>query len=475
MKKTDFLYDPIIFSLITCFGGICYGFFLGEFYQILTYPEQWTFTQNLSNVNYCLFNSLYPAGSFIGTLIAGYCTFRFGRVKTIFYTDIITIMAIIITISTNSFEPFFIGRFLMGVSTGINFPVMLILIKEFVLEKDYLRCAVLFQVSNTIGIFIANLICLSGVWRLAIGISIVFPILRLIYYYFKLLSKGIDTPLFMLNKNPEDCEKTLEKIYTKTHVQTLLNTVNRQETLLQKDFVMGDMFSPKYVTEIMFCISILFLNQSSGINEVLGYSGQYFSNNTSKHSIPIWFSLMNLIGGLTLLYTVPPANKKGFLKYIVGSSLSKGFIKFFTGTILIIVILMGFGLIIDFNHPGDNNVFIVLGCIYLLIFQQCLGCYPFVYIPIILPDIGVFMVLIIHSTFGMIASLSFYFGSDTFPIIFRFCFSASVIGIMIATFLFTKFLKDKALSVDVDYSALHTLEEENSLVDKGNLLELNKK
>ncbi len=67
-----------IVSLITCFGGIYYGFFLGEFYQILTYPEDWTFTQDLSNVNYCLFNSLYPAGSFIGTLIAGYCTFKYG-------------------------------------------------------------------------------------------------------------------------------------------------------------------------------------------------------------------------------------------------------------------------------------------------------------------------------------------------------------------------------------------------------------
>ncbi len=217
----------------------------------------------------------------------------------------------------------------MGVSTGINFLVMLILIKEFVLEKDYLRCGVLFQVSNTIGIFLANLICLIDDWRLAIGISLIFPFLRLIYYYFKLLSKGIDTPLFMQNKNPEDCEKILEKIYTKTYVQTLLNTAKTQETLLKKDFVMGDIFSPKYVAEIMFCISILFLNQSSGINEVLGYSGQYFSKTNSKNSIPIWFSFTNFIGGLTLLYTVPPANKKGFLKYIVGSSLSKGFIKFF--------------------------------------------------------------------------------------------------------------------------------------------------
>ncbi len=41
--------------------------------------------------------------------------------------------------------------------------------------------------------------------------------------------------------------------------------------------------------------------------------------------------------------------------------------------------------------------------------------------------------------------------------------------------LFLRYLKDKALNVDVEDSVLQGLEEEKSLVDKANLLELNKK
>ena len=467
MGKTNLLHHPRIFSSITCLGGLYYGFFLGEFYQTSTYPAEWHFEQNFVNINYVLFNSLYNLGSFIGTLASGYSTFKLGRVKTIFYIDIITILSLILAISSNYFEPFFIGRFFLGFSTGINFPTMLILIKEFVFDKDYLKCIVLFQVSNTIGILLSNLICLYDNWKFAMGISIIFPVLRSLFY-FKLMSKKIDTPLFMYNTNPQECEKKLKKIYAENQVQIILHTIKDQKTLLKNDFVMGDMFHAKYVAKIMFCLSILFLNQCSGIDRILGNSGLYFQK-LSLINIPILFSFMNFLGGLSLLYTVPASNKQGFLKYIVGSSLSKGFIKFLTGTLIIIVILGVFGFVIQYEkyeNKDDCTVFIVLGCFYLLIYQQCVACYPYLYIPVILPDIGVFMVLIIHSTFGIITSLSFYYGTNEF-VIYRFCFSMSIIGIVIALWLFTQFIKDIKLGVDQENGFLEGIDH-NSLVEGDN-------
>lgn len=472
MEKTNLLCHPKIFSSITCLGGLYYGFFLGEFYQTLTYPSNWHFEQNFANINYALFNSLYNFGSFIGTLVSGYSTFKLGRVKTIFYIDIITIFSLILAISSNYFEPFFIGRFFLGFSTGINFPTMLILIREFVFDKDYLKCIVLFQFSNTIGILLSNLICLYDNWKFVMGVSIIFPFLRSIYYYFKLVNKKIDTPLFMINTNPQECLQNLEKIYAENQVQTIIHTIQDQKTLLKNDFVLGDMFHAKYVAKIMFCLSILFLNQCSGIDRILGNSGLYFQK-TSKINIPILFSFANFIGGLSLLYTVPAHNKKGFLKYIVGSSLSKEFIKFLTGTLIIMIILVVFGFIIQYENNDDCIVFIVLGCFYLLIYQQCVACYPYIYIPVLLPDIGVFMVLIIHSTFGIITSLSFYFGSDAF-VVYRLCFTLSIIGILVAVWLFTQFIQNIKLGVDQESEFFEGISRISFVDENNSVYELNK-
>ena len=470
MKAIDLCNHPLFFTFMTCIGGIFYGFCLGEFFQILTYPEHWDFSQDLKNVNYCLFNSLFPSGSFIGTLISGFTSYKFGRVKTIFFTDVLTVIVLIITTSSDNFESYFIGRFIMGISSGVNLPVMILLIREFVLDQDYLRCIVCFQVSNTIGIFLSNLLCLSGEWRVPIIVSMIILFFR-ISYYFYLIRKKIDTPIYMLNsknKNHNQASlKILEKIYPGKTIETLENNIRSQETLLKKEFFMGNMFSSDYVAEIIFCIAILFLNQASGINQVLGYSGLFYPNHSTL--IAMIFSTVNMIGGLSLLFTIPPYNIRNFLKHFMGITFDKGFIRFAIGTLLIIVILAIFGFYIDYSADSYNDgLFIGLGSVYLLIFQHCIGCYPFIYIPVLLPDIGVFMVLLIHSTFGMIASLSFYFGSDTFPFTFRFCFVMSLIGIIIAFFLYKKFLKGKLLNVDSREKCYFSKEEKDDLIFKEN-------
>ena len=358
----------------------------------------------------------------------------------------------------------------MGVSAGVNFPLMIILIREFVLEKDYLSCIVIFQVMNTVGIFFSSLLSIPGIRQLPIGIALIFPIIRMCYYW-RMIRLNIDSPIYMLYANekdgihPEqDCRKRLEEIYPEKHIETLIDTITVQKTLLQKDFFMGNMFSPEYVAEIMFCIAILFLNQSCGINQVLGYSGQIFKQ--KNRVIPVIFSAVNFMGGISLFLTVPSRKYKGISRYFLSITFERGLKRFVVGTLLIIIILGVFGFQIiypsDSDDQKDYTVFLVLGCIYLLIFQYCLGIYPFIYIPVLLPDIGVFMVLVIHSTFGMIVSLSFYFGSNTFQVIFRFCFTASIAGIIIAVVIFKYFLKDKP-NVNV-----RKVDEENKREGEGN-------
>ena len=444
-------YDPVVFTIITCLGGLYYGFFVGSFYQPQDYPGKWNFHQSLHNVNYNLFNSLYPSGSFIGTLWAGFATYRYGRVKTLFVTDIVTLIGLIIMTAVQEFEAFFLGRFIMGLSTGVNFPVMLIIIREFILEQDYQRCIVYFQVLNTIGILLATLICCSTYYQLAIGISTIFPIIRMIYFS-RLIWDKIDTPLYLRyfdeKESDMDCRKRLQEIYPESHIDTLIDTVNERKTLLQKDFFMGNMFSREYIAEILFCISILFLNQSCGIDQVLGYSGQFFPQHPNQTAVI--FSTVNFIGGMTILLTIYSGKHKerGIFRYIFTNTFSVGFLRLIFGTVIMIVLLgvCGFQII----YPGskiegqeDYPAFLALGVIYLLVFQYTMGVYPYIYIPVLLPDIGVFMVLVVHSTFGMIASLSFYFGKNTFPVIFKFCFGSSIFGLIIACGIFMFVLRNK--------------------------------
>lgn len=435
-------YSPLLFSFIICLGGVYYGFFVGELYQKLDYPFI-NFDQNLSNINYSLFNSLFPAGCFLGTIIAGFCTFRFGRMKTLFYTDIMTIIGMVLQLITDEFEPFFIGRFLMGLSAGINLPLILLIIKEFVLEKDYLKCVVYFQLSNCFGILLSNLLLLTGIWKLAIGVSLVFPVIRGLYCYFMFIKLEIDTPTFMLyykENNEKECIDKLLLIFPKDYMEKQLISTKKQETLLNKDFFMGNMFSPDYVVELMFCISILFVNQSSGINQILGYSAQFFPH--YNDIIPLLFSIMVLIGGITLLFSVPIRNITCWLRFFSGVPFKKGFTRFGLGNCILIAILgyFAFGITYpDIKNPfleDDWLSFSILGGVFLFVFQYSVGIYPFLYLPILLPDIGIFMVLTIHSTFGMIVSMSFYFGPDTFPVLFKFCFFTTIIGVGISIWLF---------------------------------------
>lgn len=436
-------YSPLFFSMITCIGGVHYGFIISEFSQIMDdYPFA-NFHQNINDVNYSLFTILFPAGNFLGTLLAGYCTFQFGRVITLFSTDIMTILVIIISISFNRFEPFFIGRFLLGIICGINFPVMLLLIRELVLEKDYLKCIIFFQVSNTIGIFLCNLISLSKKWNLALGISIILPIIRSIYFYFKFVRIEIDTPLYMLNykdNNDKECYQKLKKVYPEYHIEELISFAKKQETLLKKNFYLGNMFIPEYMIKLAFCISVFFLNQSSGINFVLCFADQFFPN---SGKISIIFSAINFIGGISLFFTIPPKMIKGTMRHFIGISFIKGFYRFVIGMVMILGILIYFAYGLDYKNESEMSIFATLGGIYLLIFQNCNGLYPYIYIPVLLPDIGIFMVLVIYSTFSFVCTLAFLFGWDGSSGVFRFCFIMSVVWLILVVILFKIYLEGK--------------------------------
>lgn len=466
------IFSQKVFSIICCFGGVSYGFFLGSLYQVLPYPSEW-FTQDLENPNFALFNSIFPSGAFIGTILAGYSSFKLGRVKTVLLTDLLAIISIVLSISSNAFEPFFVGRFFMGMCSGSNYPLMLILLKEFILEKEYLSNVVYFQVSNTIGIFLSNILSLSQNWKLAIGISLIFPILRF-FYFFILFVERIESPLFILhfdglneNLRKEKCKKLLEKMYPNSHHEELLKNIELKYTLLKGDFFMGNMFQPNYISEILFCISILFINQSCGINQVLGYSGLFFVNHSTI--VPVLFSTMTVIGGLSLLFTVPPKKYNIFCNFRSGISFSKGYFRFVIGSILLTVIIGGISFGIDFESSDEDYFisFMVLGCVYLLIFQNFVGLYPFIYIPCLLPDIGVFMVLIIHSIFGMMASLTYYFGSKTFVTTFRFCFILSIIGLIISGFLYRRYLLNTKFECDEYFETSKKKEDNDSLVLRG--------
>lgn len=448
MFKTNILLSPIYFSIICCLGGVSYGFFLGNFFQPLNYPNEWNFqiTQE-KKVNNIVLNLLQTSGSFIGTMLAGFFSFRIGRVKTTLLADFLTLIAIILYVSSNIFEFAILGRFLMGISSGMNFPLMLILINEFVILDYYLLCLIFFQTSNTIGIFISNLLCLSNIWWLAIAIAAIFPIVRFIYFFFFFLSKNIESPIYILNsedytiiERKERCMNVFKELYPEINYQNLYEWINKKDTLLQDKFFLGHMFRKKYFYKALFCTLVLFLNQSSGIDEVLGYSGLYFSNNSFLLRYqPLIFSFVNMLGGLSLLFTVPKS-------FSCNSLFPKGFKKFAVGTFILIIILAIFSFTLNYSDPQTKDIvlFNALGSIYLLIFQQSLGLYPFIYILCLLPDIGVFMVLIIRSCFQMTCLLTFYFSDyHTMHIGFVFCFYSSIFCLIFSGVIFKFFLPKK--------------------------------
>lgn len=421
-------------TIFTCLGSIAYGYYLMEFslfpfsFQSTPnsfFPNHW----NLNIYSVSLLDCLTSMGSFIGTLLAGYLTYKIGRLKTLLLWDIIITISLVISISSDSFVIFSLSKLIKGLYIGVNYPTILLVLKEIGTDVKRRESSVLIlQFSSTVGIFLSNLVYLFDSWKILIGIGCSFPIIQGGYlcYFF---TKGLDTPVynrFKYNRNKAKLEKKVG-----------------EDTLLDERFTLGDLFDRRYLEKFLFCLLTMALNQTSGINLVLK-NAVYFK---CDQNISLYLGIANLVGGVAILI---PFSKKNMINFKWNFNI---------GFIILIIIL--------FFFVFEVLIF-PLSILYSLVFQTLISYYFFLIAINFLPDVGIFSCFLLHWIFAMINSNLFGEDAQVFMYLFYYI-GSSLILLLVFNLFFGNFRKNIELlyeSVDEDENEICVMENYNNIILK---------
>ena len=95
----------------------------------------------------------------------------------------------------------------------------------------------------------------------------------------------------------------------------------------------------------------------------------------------------------------------------------------------------------------DENYFPFTQCIFLLIFQYGVSYFPFIIITSLLPDIGIFVVLLLHWIFSMSISIIPIHSQEEFKILIRSFFLIGSLFLLIGTVMYIKFIKSIMIEI----------------------------
>lgn len=297
-KKRLYIY---FVCLIAAFGGLLFGIDQGIMNGSLTLIEQ---DLGLTPSQGSSFAAILLWGSVIGALFSGYIARTIGRKNTLVLAAIAFSIFSITTILTSNFTALYIFRFILGLSVGVaSFSVPLYL-SEIAPTKMRGAFISMYQMMITVGIFvvfISNYFIakIVGDWRpmfLAITIPAVVMLIGMLF--------APKSPRWLFLKNRrKDAEAVLYKTrFSKEEVDFELNEMS--EAMHMNQQIAGGAFAmlkESYFWRVLVLgIVIQIFQQISGINSIIYYSTQIFTN--AGLDSPVIATI--IVGGVNMCTTV---------------------------------------------------------------------------------------------------------------------------------------------------------------------------
>lgn len=361
---------------------------------------------------YGLLTSLLPLGAIIGSLLAPILCEKAGKRQIFIICDVMGIIANIAMITTNPF--LFIGRFISGIIVGINTVTVTSFINEISPHNLSSTTGAVISIMINLGIFVAFLLglhmpnggfallhCDELYWR---KFMIVFPSLTC-FIRFLVMTCFIkyDTPDFYLSLNQEeDAKNVLSKYYDESCVPQALNEIKTKKQLKTLTGF-SELFNYRFKNRMILGVFLNVFQQFIGINAVIFYSTQIFSqNNENDDNLA---KIFTAIIGIILIFT----------SYLSGKFLDK----FGRKTILlyghfVCTFMLFFLMLCSFLHYQEPTKYLVL--LYIFSFGMSLGPAVYVYLPEILPEKGVGISLMFNWICCFLIGLIFPVMLDAFNI-----------------------------------------------------------
>ncbi|PKI41422.1 hypothetical protein CRG98_038194 [Punica granatum] len=325
-----------ITSLVAASGGLIFGYdlgisggvtsmdsFLKEFFPSVYQKES---TVKSSDDQYCKFNSqtltlftssLYLAALF-SSMIASWATRTFGRRVTMFFAGFLFFIGAIINGAAQNVAMLIVGRLFLGCGIGCANQSVPIYLSEVAPYKYRGALNMMFQLSITIGILVANLLNYEFAkieggwgWRLSLGGAVIPALLIILGSLFL-----PDTPNSLLERGKkEEAHRQLVKIRGVQDVDEEFNDLIaacESSKLVKSPW--GNIWRRKYRPQLTMAFCIPLFQQLTGMNVFMFYAPVLFKtvgfgSNASLMSAVIT-GFVNCIATLVSITTVDKVGRR---------------------------------------------------------------------------------------------------------------------------------------------------------------------
>ena len=282
-KSLAYLY---FVAIIASLGGAVQGLLVSILNAAILQVElslNWQESQDYFRLGVA--SALIPLGAIFGGFMGGCLADIIGRRKTLMLADCIVITGFALTYSGN-FSIFCIGRFIQGISYGINGATTLVYIREIAPPEISGNLVGVYKISFSVGLTTAYGTAFAlpltptldnQFWKLIFALPAIFGLFRLLCF---LTILTYDTPKYYIMKEQFDKAKNvLIKIYAPEYI----NEIYERERKVQTSIAFSDIFSYKYRSQFYLCLFIFFTITYMGMNS-LNYYSTYIFLGTNKEN-----------------------------------------------------------------------------------------------------------------------------------------------------------------------------------------------
>ena len=292
--ETSLRTSPVFYNryllCIAGLGGLLYGIDVGISSAALLYLSK---TVDLTVSQTSIIVAAVFGGSTISSLIAGFFADWVGRKKMVVFSGMLFVLSVAIIVLSHGFVPLLIGRLLQGLSGGVIAVVVPLYLAECLSAGSRGKGSGIFQFMLTFGIVAASLTGLYYIhqteatiaaaagnvaliraaqdhaWR-SMFLAVIYPGMAFFLGAFFLS----ETPRWLFRKGRIDEASTvLRRAVSEEEADREMREMQELavEDKQHAETTSGSLLQRKYAYPFLLACVVLTLNQTTGINSVLGY------------------------------------------------------------------------------------------------------------------------------------------------------------------------------------------------------------
>lgn len=264
--------------------------------------------------------SVYNAGQAAGTFLAGFCSDRFSRKRTMTIACVIAIVGITLQTAAVEIGMFITGRLLVGWSSGMLLPTVPVYIAE--LSKPQNRAIVVgFQgMGIAIGFMLANWIGYGGIfavgnlqWRIPLAMQ--YPLCLVLLFGSLFIPYS---PRWLVSKNrDQEARAVLEKIhadsgpdFVEREMIQIQEQIELEKTYTSGSYVKGflQLFNRKHIKRVGLSCFTSTITQFAGVSVIQNFQSIFYASvgftGNKAELISGVYGFMGLIGQFISLTVV---------------------------------------------------------------------------------------------------------------------------------------------------------------------------